>query len=99
MNYEQRVKWEQFRVKSKWRFILPFAFLLCAASVVATSIFDHFFSYNGFRPQDLYIKVPIHLVSGLVGGLVIWYFREYQYQKSSSSTIDAGNGELTENRE
>ena len=87
MNDKQRAKWKQTRARGMWRFILLNGILLFgSALIISTSIFDYFFSYNGLRLQDLYIKAPIYFISGLVFGLIVWFYGEYQYQKNSSNT-------------
>jgi hypothetical protein len=89
MNNKQRAKWEKTRAKGMWRFVLlSGVFGFGGTMIIATSILDYFFSYNGFRFQDLYFKVPIYLISGLAFGLFIWFYGEYQYQKNSKSARD-----------
>ncbi len=87
MNQEQKAKWERTRVKGMWRFILLNTVLFGGALLIGTSIFDYFTSSNGFRVENLYIKVPIYLVGGLVFGVVVWFFGEYKYKKGSGNTL------------
>ena len=87
MNDKQRAKWRLTRARGMWRFVLLYGIVLCVAMLIATSIFDYFTSFYGIRFQDLYIKVPIYLVSGMVSGLVIWFLAEYQYNKSNDRSL------------
>jgi hypothetical protein len=86
MNQKQRAKWERTRAKGMWRFILLCTVLFGGALLISTSIFDYFTSFNGFRLQDLYFKLPIYLVGGLVFGVLVWFVGEYKYKKYSNNT-------------
>lgn len=81
MNDKQKAKWELTRNAGMGRFVLLYMIVFGAALTAVTSVFDYFFSFNGFRLSDLYIKVPIYLVGGLITGLTVWYIGEYQYHK------------------
>lgn len=81
MNSKQRAKWEKARANGVWYFAARYTLLFSVTMIIATSIFDHFTSYGGFRFEDLYIKVPIYLVGGFITGLAIWFVAEHQYQK------------------
>ena len=85
MNQKQRAQWEQTRAKGMWRFIFLHIVLITSGLIIGTSIFDYFASFNGFRFKDLYIKVPIYLVSSFVLGVIVWLIAEYKYEKSSQT--------------
>lgn len=86
MNEKQRAKWEQTRAKGMWRFIILNTVIFGGAMIIGTSIFDYFTGSNGFRFENLYIITPIYLVGGLAFGVIVWFFGEYKYKKSSGST-------------
>ncbi len=87
MNQKQRAKWEQTRAKGMWRFILLNTVLFGGGLLIGTSIYDYFTSFNGFRFEDLYIKVPIYLIGGLVFGVAIWLIGEYRYKKVQATHL------------
>jgi Na+/melibiose symporter-like transporter len=86
MNESQKAKWEQTRAKRFWRFVLLYCFFLAGGMIIATSIFDYFFSSRGLRLEDIILKVLIFLVVGFVGGVATWFVGEYRYKKSSASS-------------
>lgn len=86
MNQKQRTKWERTRAKGMGRFILLSTVLFFSLMIIGTSIFDYLTRSNGFRFEDLYIKVPIYLISGLIFAVVVWFFSEYKYKKGSGNT-------------
>ena len=85
MNQKQRAQWEQTRAKGMTRFILLHIVLISSGMIIGTSIYDYFTSFNGFRFKDLYIKVPIYLVSSFVLGVIIWLIADYKYEKTSQT--------------
>jgi hypothetical protein len=88
MNDKQRTKWERTRAKGMRRFVLLNTVIMCAVMLISTSVFDYFFSFYGVRAKDLYFKVPIYAVSGLIFGLAMWFIAEYNYKKTSTNAHD-----------
>ncbi len=85
MNQKQRAKWEQTRAKGMWRFVLLYFVLFWGmAMIIVTSIFDYFTSSYGLRLEHLMIKVPIFALTGFLTGVIVWFYAEHKYKKSSS---------------
>lgn len=82
MNQKQREKWERTRAKGKWSFVLLIAAYFCIVLTLTFSIYDYFFSFYGFRFENLYFLIPFNLILGLVAGLIFWSIAESKYQKS-----------------
>lgn len=85
MNQKQRAKWERTRARGLWRFVLLYGVIVSVFMIIVTSVFDYFSGPAGLQFEQLKIRVPIFLVSGLIGGIVVWFIGEYQYQKSSGN--------------
>jgi hypothetical protein len=85
MNQKQRAKWERTRAKGMWRFVSLYGAVMSVCMIIATSLFDYFTSPYGLRLEQMKVRVPVFLISGLIAGVVIWFIGEYQYQKSSGS--------------
>mgnify|MGYP003586000519 CR=1 FL=1 len=77
-------KWEKERKENKWRFAFRIGILRYTLPVIAiVTIYDFI---NGIKDVDLYLKIriwygiPIYLICGLLGGLLMWYNNEKRYK-------------------
>ncbi len=87
MNASQRANWERTRAIGFWRYVLLIGLALSGAMHVAMSIFDYLTSTSelyGLRFQYL-VKALIWLITGLVIGVIVWFYAEYKYKKNSGS--------------
>lgn len=85
MNTLQRVKWKHTRTIGFWRFVLLSTLVFSGSMNIAMSVFDYFVNPSEVRFQYL-IKSLIWLVSGFMGGVMLWFYAEYKSKK------DDGNG-------
>jgi uncharacterized membrane protein YedE/YeeE len=84
MNQKQQVRWERTRAKGMWRFVLIYGVLIWGGSMcIVTSLLATVI--NG--RDNLTIRVPVFLVSGLVFGFGCWFVGEYLYRKNSTSDL------------
>ena len=68
-----------------WLFVLLYGVVMSVSMIIVTLFFDYFSSPGGIKLEQLKIRVPILLVSGLVAGVGVWFIGEYQYQRNTGS--------------
>lgn len=83
MDEKQRAKWRETRKKGRTRFVAIFAVLFTVVQAVTMSLFDHFVDFRGFQPQKLKFEIPLFLLSGILGAVVMWFIAERQYKNST----------------
>lgn len=86
MNTSQTDKWGHTRAIGFWRFILLLALVFSGSINIAIAVFDYFVSPSEVRLQSL-IKVLIGLISGLIGGAVLWFYAEYKFKKNAGKVF------------
>lgn len=82
MNQKQKEQWERTRTKGMWRFVLLYGVLVWGGAMSITTWIIAML-VNG--QDNVSIRVPIFLVSGIVFGLGCWFVGEYKYRKSSTN--------------
>jgi len=77
MTERQAVRWERFRQKGKWPYVLVTATVFAVFQLLAATLLDWFWSDPIQLPA---IRVILSVIGGFVVSHVLWWSGEARYQ-------------------